>query len=149
MKVDLGCGLAKPKGYIGTDKVSLPGVDTVFDLEKRPWPFPSESVSELRASHVLEHIHDLIAFMEEAHRVLVPHGLFEIIVPAWTSPGAFEDPTHARYFTDRTFDHFSPDGPHAYYTKAHFRVISFEGRRTLASHLRYASLRFLLEKVGT
>lgn len=48
-------------------------------------PLPDNSVQGARASHVLEHIpkHDdqLLNAMNEIHRVLVPGGQFEIIVP--------------------------------------------------------------------
>jgi predicted SAM-dependent methyltransferase len=56
VKYDIGCGANKLKGFIGVDIRPLPGVDIVFDLEKYPWPLPSDSASLVVCSHVLEHI---------------------------------------------------------------------------------------------
>ncbi len=56
VKYDIGCGANKIKGFIGVDIRPLPGVDIVADLERYPWPIPSESASLVLCSHVLEHI---------------------------------------------------------------------------------------------
>lgn len=56
VKYDVGCGANKIPGFIGVDIRPLPGVDIVVDLEKYPWPIPSESGSMVVCSHVLEHI---------------------------------------------------------------------------------------------
>lgn len=56
IKLDIGCGDAKQKGFVGMDVRPLPGVDIVQDIEMFPWPLPDESVSMAVASHVLEHI---------------------------------------------------------------------------------------------
>lgn len=48
----------------------------------------------------------LCAFMEEAHRVLVPGGKFTVIAPHARSHGAFQDPTHRRYLVEETFYYF-------------------------------------------
>lgn len=47
-------------------------------------PFPSESVTDVYASHVLEHLgykHDFHTALREFHRVLVPGGTLRISVP--------------------------------------------------------------------
>lgn len=56
VSIDLGCGANKIPDFIGVDARPLPGVDIVMDLEKYPWPIPSESASLVTCSHVLEHI---------------------------------------------------------------------------------------------
>jgi hypothetical protein len=57
IKLDIGCGASKQKGFVGMDIRPLPGVDVVHDLERFPWPFPDQSVSFAMSSHVLEHIY--------------------------------------------------------------------------------------------
>lgn len=56
VQMDLGCGANKIPGFIGVDTRPLPNVDLVMDLEKFPWPIPSECASIVSCSHVLEHI---------------------------------------------------------------------------------------------
>lgn len=97
MKVNLGCGRFPLKGYINVDNRDLPSVDLIADLNK-PWPWSDGTVDEVRASHVLEHIPDVPAFMAEAHRVLAPHGVLDITVPHGDHPNARIDPTHVRQF---------------------------------------------------
>lgn len=56
IKLDIGCGANKNKGFVGMDILPLPGVDIVTNFEKFPWPLPDECASLAVASHVLEHI---------------------------------------------------------------------------------------------
>lgn len=56
VKIDVGCGANKIPGFVGIDIRPLPGVDIVVDLERYPWPIPSECASLVTCSHVLEHV---------------------------------------------------------------------------------------------
>ncbi len=56
IKLDIGCGANKQKGFVGMDIRPLEGVDIVQNLEQFPWAIPDETVSLAVASHVLEHI---------------------------------------------------------------------------------------------
>ena len=56
MKLDIGCGGLKRAGYVGMDARALPGVDIVHNFEKFPWPVADGSLTDLYASHVLEHV---------------------------------------------------------------------------------------------
>lgn len=130
-RLDLGCGRVKLPGYIGMDRLPLPGVDVVHDLEILPWPLGDSSFDFVHCSHVLEHLENLVAVMEEVHRILRPGGSLFVRVPYYRSPGAFQDPTHKRFFTEKTFEYFTPDGTSKlsalnYYSKARFRVVSLE-----------------------
>lgn len=129
--LDLGCGKAKQVGCIGMDRYPLPSVDVVHDIDVVPWPFPDGSFDTVYANHVLEHLSDLTRTMEEIHRILRPHGRLRVRVPYYRSPGAFQDPTHVRFFTERTFEYFTPDGttslsPLNYYSRARFSIGDIE-----------------------
>jgi len=147
--LDLGCGKAKRAGCVGMDRYSLPGVDVVHDMKVVPWPFPDRSFDAVYANHILEHVPDLIQTMEEIHRILKLGGRLFVRVPFYRAPGAFQDPTHVRFFTERTFEYFTPDGttslsPLNYYSRARFSIGDFEyGWRGLLSwHLdRYVRSR--------
>jgi len=65
-KLNLGCGKDIRKGYINLDLKKLPGVDIVHNINKK-FPFKTNSFDEIYASHILEHVDDLIFTMEELH----------------------------------------------------------------------------------
>lgn len=56
VKLDIGCGMAKPEGWVGIDVARVPGVDHVHDLFQFPWPVADSSVSAARCVHLVEHI---------------------------------------------------------------------------------------------
>ena len=95
-------------GAVHMDIRSLPGIDIVHDIEKRPWPVQSESFDKVLAIDVLEHLNDVIGAVEECHRVLRPGGLLFIHTTYWNTKQSFTDPTHKHFFTENSFDFFCP-----------------------------------------
>lgn len=121
----IGCGLQKMPGAIGLDNVALPGVDVVADLEGAPLPFPDNTFEIIYAYHVLEHMTDLSKVMAELHRVCRPGATIEVSVPYYTCVGAFGDPTHKRFFTYRTFEHFADTEDtdrYTWFSQTRFRI---------------------------
>src|SRR5262245_40653975 len=96
VKIDFGCGPRKREGFLGVDILAFPGVDTVLDVRKTPWPWHDEGVAEAHASHFLEHLTgpERVGFLNELYRVLIWGGTALIIVPHWTNACAYGDPTH-------------------------------------------------------
>lgn len=125
-KLDIGCGRDKLKCAIGIDKADLENVDVVHDLEKTPWPLPSDHFEYARAKQVIEHISDPIPFMEEVWRILKHGGIFELSFPYYNSKYAWNDPTHKRAFSEQFVKYFEPESRHAYYSKAKFEVVRRE-----------------------
>jgi len=124
MKLDLGCGLNKTEGFTGLDRLALPGVDIVCDLDREPIPLPGDSVDEIRTMHFLEHTDDLLAVMQEVWRVCRDGARVSIVVPYFNSIGAFRDPTHRRFFTWETFEHFTDSKiVPSFYAEARFRIV--------------------------
>lgn len=80
MKLNLGCGRQRLEGFVNVD---LRGSDQDVDLSVFPWPWASSSISEILASHVLEHLEKDAAyrFIKECWRVLSPGGKLHIAVP--------------------------------------------------------------------
>jgi SAM-dependent methyltransferase len=95
LRLDLGCGKNKREGFTGVDRRTFPGVDVVADLLK-PWPWGESTVTEIHASHMLEHFTgvDRVHVFNEMYRVLIPGGKATIITPHWASNRAFGDFTH-------------------------------------------------------
>src|SRR5205823_14106756 len=56
IKLNLGCGKRKMAGYVNVDKSTSVAPDLLLDLEALPWPFETDTVSEIQALHVLEHV---------------------------------------------------------------------------------------------
>jgi hypothetical protein len=133
VKLDLGCGQTPKEGFDGVD-IRGGKAKHVVDLFKFPWPFADNSVDEIHASHLLEHIpareieaRDMIptvmpgemdrfvgqdmlfAFMDECYRILKPDCWMTAIVPSGRSNRAFQDPTHRRFFMQETFLYFAAE----------------------------------------
>jgi predicted SAM-dependent methyltransferase len=109
LRVDLACGQHVREGFQGADIWPGEGVEWVLDLENDPWPWADNSVDELHASHYIEHVRDLLKFMDNAWRVLKDEGSFTIISPYYTSIRAWQDPTHVRAISENTWPYFSRD----------------------------------------
>jgi SAM-dependent methyltransferase len=109
-RLHLGCGKTILDGWINLDSVPLEGVDVVADLDQCdtvPLPFADASIDEFFASHVIEHLHYPLAFMQELHRIAKPDARAVFHVPYGSSDDAFEDPTHVRPYFLNSFQYFS------------------------------------------
>ena len=107
-RLDVACGSNKTPGFFGVD-IAGNDVDVTWDLEKFPWPFPDNSVDEIVCNHYIEHTKDLIAFMNELHRIMVPGGTAIIRAPYYNSMRAWQDPTHVRAISEATFLYYNQD----------------------------------------
>ena len=105
-KLDLGCGKNKIRGTIGIDFNPSTQADVVHDLTIFPYPFEDNLFEEIYCRHILEHLPNLIAVMEELHRIAKPGCRIFVEVPYWSSHRAFKDPTHVLFFTENSFDYF-------------------------------------------
>ena len=141
MIVDIGCGAKKLNGAFGLDRRKRPGVDIICDFENAV-PLRTNSVDVVYMSHIMEHIRDLIPFLEEVYRVCRPEAEVRVIVPYYTSRGAFRDPTHVRFITEDTFQYF--ESPTSYGIKTDFRIekIDFDMRKPFRYFPKYFQKRF-------
>ncbi len=113
IKLDIGCGGNKQKGFIGLDARKLDGVDIVHDLEKFPYPLPKDSCSNILGSHIIEHIKPefSIDFMNELWRIMKEDGQLVLSTPYPGSPGYWQDPTHCNGWSEATFQYYDPRFP--------------------------------------
>ncbi len=139
--VDLGCGSKKIDGAIGLDRRVESDVNLVCDFEHE-LPLKTSSVDIVNMSHIMEHIRDLIPFMEEVYRVCRPGAEVRVVVPYYASRGAFRDPTHVRFITEDTFQYFEP--PTDYKIKTNFRIekIAYDMRKPFRYFPKYFQKRF-------
>jgi len=135
--LELGPGirphLSDKDEIIHLDKAPLPHVEVVMDLNRlsplfggQKLPFPDESFDTILAIDIIEHVIDVVALMEELHRVLKPGGKLEIRTTNWKTANSFRDPTHYHYFTLESMDYFDPEKPlfktYGHISKARFKV---------------------------
>lgn len=100
--LDLGCGATKQfAAGIGLDLRPAPGVDALADLS-RPLPLSDSCADVVFAVHILEHLTDFMALVDEVHRVLRPAGMLHVISPWWGHVNAVADPTHVRLLDVQT-----------------------------------------------
>jgi len=128
--VNIGCGKRKKPGQIGIDRVDLPEVDIVTDIEKGLPFLPDRSVDEIHSRSVLEHIVNLEHSLREIMRVLKEDGKAYIAVPHFSNPYYYSDPTHVRFFGLYSFYYYvNPEYqlhrkvPH-YYSDIRLRILS-------------------------
>lgn len=109
--LELGCGIHPTPGAVHHDRTKhAPHVDIAFDLNVLPWPVESEAYDEVIAVDIFEHliipVHDWLA---ECWRILTDGGTLKFRVPHYSDAIAYENPTHRRAFTERSFDFWDPN----------------------------------------
>ena len=128
MRLNLGCCELAVAGFIGVDIAPGPMVDQVADL-RFDWPWADNSVDEIRAHDVFEHLPDKIHTLNEAYRVLKPGGKLDMIVPTTDGRGAWQDPTHCSYWNPNSLFYLEHGNPHstrfakAYGMRHQFRIV--------------------------
>lgn len=110
LQIELGCGPNKRRSdAVGIDMLDLPGVDLVGDAINCLHAFPSGSVDGIYSEHFLEHLDDPRALVDEACRVLRPGGEFRAVVPHFSNPYFYSDPTHRAFYGLYTFSYWVAD----------------------------------------
>ena len=104
--IELGCGQKSKQGRITVDKVDLPNVDIVTDIENGLSFLPDNCVDEIHCRSVLEHIQNFEDLIREIIRVLKKSGEAHIFVPHFSNPYYYSDYTHKRFFGLYTFYYF-------------------------------------------
>jgi len=122
MKLHLGCGKDYKIGYINCDFSTKYKIDMKVNLEK-PLPFEDNSVEEIITNHTVEHIRNFVPLMEEIYRVCKHRARIKINVPYFAYPGAYQDPTHVRFFTLKTFNYFDKSSEYNYFSICNFRIV--------------------------
>lgn len=107
LNLNIGCGGNLQEGFANHDRKPAPHVDFASDLETEQLHGVASGAWDcVLASHVLEHIANLIPLMRDIHRVLKPGGHLIAVTPYASSNDAVEDPTHVRFFTEASWYYF-------------------------------------------
>jgi SAM-dependent methyltransferase len=100
--------------------------DVICHLDRGSLPFRDSSFDQVRGEHLIEHVGDIIATMEEFHRVAKPGGTIYLLTPHYTDVNSFSDPTHRWHLNTYSFNYFFPGGVHGrdmWYTKVRMRPV--------------------------
>ena len=109
-------------------------------------PFADASFEQIRGVHVIEHVGDIMATMQELHRLARPGGLIVLVTPHYTDFSSFCDPTHRWHLNSFSFRHFSLDDNAGYGFCHHERKLK-ERRATgmrLLAFWRWLGFEFLV-----
>lgn len=110
MKLNLGCGFRKQKGFCNIDNRPEVEPDLVCDVIQG-LPFDDDSVDMVLANDFLEHIPigKTVGVIFEIWRVLKPGGTFESLTPATDGRGAWQDPTHVSFWNQNSWLYYIVD----------------------------------------
>jgi predicted SAM-dependent methyltransferase len=124
------------------------------DIEKFPWPVKRNTYDIVYASHILEHVTDLVASIDEIYKILNKDGIAIILMPHGSCGYAWGHPTHKRVAASNTFDYFG-DYPEKYNKTKGFKVmkkslkyhrLSFVGKIITYLANRSAKSQFIFER---
>jgi SAM-dependent methyltransferase len=104
--LDVGCGVNKVEGAVGLDNNPKTAADVIHDLGEVPYPFDDDEFDRVVSRHVIEHVPNVVAFVEELYRITKPGGTIEILTPHYTNADWANDPTHRNHLNSYSFNSF-------------------------------------------
>jgi SAM-dependent methyltransferase len=120
--LDIGCGANKAPGAVGMDINPRTAADVIHDLDVLPYPFENDEFDEVIGRHVIEHVRDPMAVMQELHRITRAGGLVRLVAPHWTNPDFATDLTHRNHLNSYSFRTLTEDrAVFSFYTDVRFR----------------------------
>jgi predicted SAM-dependent methyltransferase len=109
-KLNMGCGYKKLDDHWNVDVDPKCNPDDVVDFEKTPWPWETNFFDKIHADNILEHLgQDPKVFtniIKEMYRVSKHDAEWYINVPHHRCDLFFDDYTHVRFLTEKTFRMF-------------------------------------------
>lgn len=133
-------------GWLNVDRIDLPGIDRVHDLNVGPWPWAADSIGEILAKDVFEHVDDALLFLSECHRVMQPWSVLTLQTTLYQHVSAFTDPTHKRFPTPHTLDYWIPGTVYYQEHNAAYGNFAF-ARNGYVSDQRFGIQRWTLSKI--
>lgn len=110
VSLELGCGNNKRhKDAIAVDILNYDCVDLVGDIFDVLSKMPDNCIDNVWSSHFFEHIDNVEKLLKELSRVMKHNGILEIIVPHFSNPFYYSDPTHKNFFGLYTLSYYIQD----------------------------------------
>lgn len=108
--LNMGCGFKKLEDYWNVDVEPKCNPDQVWDFELTPWPWEDNFFDKIHADNILEHLGQspkaFTAIIKEMYRVSKPGAEWFVNVPHHRCDLFFDDYTHVRILTPKTFRMF-------------------------------------------
>jgi len=105
IRLNLGCNTDVRPDWLNVDIIDYGG-NEIIDLNSYPWPFENDRFERISASHVLEHLGNFNAVVNELWRISKPGALIEVRVPFFLSTKYYSEPDHRIPFGIRSFDSY-------------------------------------------
>ena len=119
--LNLGCGNRQLPDAVNLDSNARVHPDVVHDLNSRPWPFDNDFFQAVTAYDAIEHCDDVIATMEEIHRISRNGAIVKITVPHFSCANTYIDPTHKHQFGHGSFHYVTCENAFSFYTDKLYR----------------------------
>ena len=145
LRVNLGCGSKVKPGFLGVDIGEESAADVKIEVMDWLRQQPDGSVAEVYSRHMLEHLtHEVFDdFLHELDRVLMPRAQLLFIVPHYSNPYFYSDPTHRRPFGLHTFSYLCESSCLRRSVPSYARRRNWHLVKVKVGFLPYARLRLL------
>lgn len=108
--LEIGCGPTKiDESFVGVDLLDFPGVDVVGEIREVLSEIGEGMLAGAYSSHCFEHVDDVPGLLGELGRVIRPGGTLEVVVPHFSNPYFYSDPTHRTTFGLYSFSYLASD----------------------------------------
>lgn len=109
-RLNLGCGFVKLNDHWNVDMSPKCNPDQVVDLEETPYPWEDNFFEKITAHNILEHLGEtprkFTAIMKELYRISADQCEWSVVVPHHRCDLFYDDYTHIRTLTAKTFRMF-------------------------------------------
>lgn len=109
-KLNMGCGFKKLDDHWNVDISPRCNPDEVLDFEQFPWPYEDNFFERIHADNILEHLGQdpkvFTKIMQEMYRVSADQAEWYINVPHHRCDLFWDDYTHVRALSAKTFKMF-------------------------------------------
>jgi predicted SAM-dependent methyltransferase len=109
-KLNMGCGFKKLDDHWNVDIQTVCNPNQILDFEETPWPYEDNFFDKITADNILEHLGQnpkvFTNIIKEMYRVSKPGAEWFICVPHHRCDLFFDDYTHVRALTPKTFQMF-------------------------------------------
>jgi predicted SAM-dependent methyltransferase len=106
-KLNMGCGFRKLEDHWNVDISPKCNPDQVLDFDVTPWPYEDSFFENITASNILEHLGQnprvFTEIIKEMYRVSKDGATWFIQIPHHRCDVFFDDYTHVRALTEKTF----------------------------------------------
>lgn len=141
--LDVGCGTNKYEGAVGLDHNPRTKADVIHDLGEIPYPFEDDEFDLIVSRHVVEHLPDVVGFIEELYRITKHGGRIKLVTPHYSNGDWAADPTHRNHLSSYSFNTFVEEKQNfEFYTDAKLKIVSVHV--TLANLWKAIGLEFIV-----